>query len=339
MKYAILEGEQNVKWSQAVDEFMVWRQFSDYSARTERNNRSQLNWLPKLRYDIELDDLDHVYFRDFFYELGRTRADSTMNTMQATYSAFFRWLRTEGHMPPEWNPMKGMRYKKVQPKPKRRLSHEEFPAFLDAAPDPRHRIVVALGLYLMLRDSELRPLTVGDVDLQEGYIKVSIPKTKGYDEMPITADLDEELRLWLSHYAESLGTPLRDQYYLVPGVRAVKGKWATYEYYPMGQIAKTSTMIERVMVAYGWEDHKGHKLHALRRSGARQMYDRLASEGAGIDAAMEVTQASLHHRSRSMTEHYLGLEGSRAKRDKLLRGAHLFTPPTSDNVIPIRRIG
>jgi putative transposase len=42
------------------------------------------------------------------------------------------------------------------------------------------------------------------VHLAEGLISVRIPKTKQIDSMPISPELDAELRRWLTYYAEAL---------------------------------------------------------------------------------------------------------------------------------------
>lgn len=72
-------------------------------------------------------------------------------------------------------------------------------------------------------------------------------------------------------------------------------------------------------------------MHTLRRSAARALFDRLATEG--YDGALRLVQAMLHHAQSSTTEHYLGLTLDKKRRDDIIRGESMYPAWTAASKI------
>jgi integrase len=95
--------------------------------------------------------------------------------------------------------------------------------------------------------------------------------------------------------------------------------------------------VQKAQRSIGWEveanDREG--VHTLRRSGARALYEELvAGDHEARDEAIGMVQAMLHHKTRAQTEHYIGLEAAREKRDKVFKGKQMFSTP-ADNVVAL----
>jgi len=226
---------------------------------------------------------------------------------------------------------------------------QDFPRLLDACTNPQQRIIVALGLYLFLRASEVRELRIGSVNLDRGEVLVYQPKTSRYDEMPICAELDTELRRWLTWYAQDAGPvhgPLDPEWFLVPArmpmtLENPEGGRGNGRPVPRGEgsvnphkrVGTPHRAVQKALNAIGWRvegDREG--CHTLRRSGARALFDTLVESGEVRDGVLRVVSAMLHHKSTSMTEHYLGLEADVEKRNDMFKNRQMFATPTTNVV-------
>jgi integrase len=275
----------------------------------------------------------------------------SLNSHKESLDAFIGWAVANRYLPADRNPMAGRRKFKAVPKDRLLIPASDFPRLLDCAPHPRDRIVVALGLYLFPRQSEIRSMRIKDVDLERGYAHMKNHKSSSVDDMPICVELDEEVRRWLRFYAGMV--PLHPNHHLVPAkpTRLVAG-WAppgerrrvelSAQLDPNKPMAELHDAVQRTLEAAGYSVRDGDDRsnyegsHTLRRSGARALYDRLLDDGH--DGAIRVVQAMLHHASVSMTEHYLGMKLDQARRDKLLKGQRMFAAP-SENVVRLVREG
>lgn len=324
----------DIKIGDIIPDYLQWRKRQGFAANTTRNDESALGYLTKtLSPERLVRDIYPSDISDVLDACLMKRSPASVNAVHATLSGFFQWCRANQIIKPDHNPMLGVRYKKVAVKERNRLRVDEFPAFLDAAPDPRHRMMAALGIYLFLRSSEAISLRVKDVDLIAGTIAVTIHKTNDFDRMPISAELDIELRRWLTHYRHVMGN-LDPNWKLIPPV--ARGFRDSDCYNPEGKISKPEDIIKRCLDAYGWEDTYWEGMHCLRRSGARAWFDTLVE--MGTDGALRLVQTQLHHRSVTMTERYLGLSGDRINRDKRLKGQAMFPASTQENVVPLKRV-
>lgn len=319
----------------AETEYVHWRITQGFARATVRNDRSAIKIMrDTLGDDYLIADIDDRSFIKTLERASITRSAASVNMVQSCLSAFFKWCRMRKYMGIDVDPLMGSRYKRVPKKERRRLSIHEFPAFLDCATDPRDRATLSLGLYLFLRSSEIVSLRVRDVNLNEGNVGVTVHKTGDYDIMPISKELDRELRRWFVAYAELAG-PLKPDWHLVPA-KYQKG-FGTLGLNPTAKISRPEEIVKKNLTAYGWEDTHWQGFHLLRSSGARAWFDELNEQT--IDGGLKIVQAHLHHSSVVMTERYLGLTADRVKRDRLLRGEEMFPSLSAPNVISISKTG
>ena len=274
------------------------------------------------------------------------RKPNTVNNRMSQLSTFSKWLVANRYTPANF--CATTRMIPVPPKAKLRVPVTDFQRLLDVADRPDRRITVALGLYLFLRSGEIRTLRVGDVRLGEGVVDVVIHKTNQIDEMPICWELDQELRRWLVAYAEDIGRPLHRDDFLVPAHKRFPG-WLdrpiSGNFQPDRMVLRPYDHVQDVLNAAGYPTTEngrktGEGVHTLRRSGARALYDALVDgrlgDAAARDDALRQTMTMLHHSSIQITEHYVGLERDRQKRDRTIKGAR-FLPETA-NVVELRKV-
>jgi integrase len=219
-------------------------------------------------------------------------------------------------------------------------------AMLEGAPDPRDRAVLAVAMNTGLRAAEISRLRVGDLNLSAGDLRVWVSKSQVEDLMPVTADLDQEMRRWLCHYAAVLGRPTQASDHLLPVALGPRYRWRTLSdgareryqvdagYDPTLGAKKLERVVQRVLHAQGLETrHEG--IHTIRRAVARAFYESVRTEGH--EFAIRQVMVLLHHSNQSTTERYLGLSAEKEARDLSLRGKSFLGPDLGSNVIPLRR--
>jgi integrase len=321
--------------SQAVSQFIAWREAEGFSTRTAELNKAHLYRIIEIIGDIQVQDFNATAFdKVMSNESRRGLSPNSLNAIQSTTMAFTKWAHARDVMPPLVSPVSGRRYRKVPPKDKTMLALSQFPVILNAAPNPRDRILIAIALYTMARQSELVTLRIKDVDLESGYVYMRIHKANKDDKMPISAELDAELRTWFKIYAEECG-PLQGDWYLIPARK--KASFDTMELCPKKMISKSQPIVQRALKNMGiTPKYYQDGMHLLRRSSARRLYDELVS--MGYDGAMRQVQTWLHHESVLTTEKYLGLTVDRDTRDKSVRGNPMFPSLKADNVVELEAI-
>lgn len=287
--------------------------------------------------DRRLNLIREEHITKFFLKAGETRSGRSMNTTHSIVNAFFNYCVNSGRLKPAQNPMFGRRPPKFEKKEGVRIPVHEWPRLLSGAEtrDVRDRAVVAVGLYTLLRDQEMASLSVRDVNLGSGQIRARITKSNTTDLVAISADLDYELRNWLSHYQSMVG-PLQPDMLLLPnrkmdldrGYRGRLMSTGRITYLPYEPIPKCAKIVNPIFREMGYKTHDsdGNSLnlgaHTLRRSGARAYYDYFVSQGRAD--ALRVVQTMLHHENAEMTQHYIGLREDRQTRDQLVRGVTIF---------------
>ena len=317
--------------------YLVSRREQGYAETTTRNTGRALRVL-----DLRLDtDIASVTSADIDRILGAyriTHAASTMNLTVAELRGFFKWAEQQDLIPYGSSPMRHRRAYAEAKHERMRVPADQFAGLIDSAQNPRDRIVVALGLYLLLRAGEIALLTVGDVNLTEFTITVLVPKSAKSDTMPICHELADELRIWFTAYGKGMGRELHGGDYLVPSRLPPTlescgdhGKWVMVQYdqyVPSRPYSTPHKAVQGALALSGYATHdpdgqtKREGVHTLRRSAARALFDRLSVDG--VDSALRIVQSMLHHSSVSTTERYIGLDGDRVKRDSILRGERMF---------------
>lgn len=336
----------------AVDDFMVLRASQDFSKRTLANERTVLKRLLAVSGNVWCHSISDRHVTRYFEEAGKTRSSSSLQLDHTVLNQFFAWMRHTRRMPLDVDPMVGRRRPKARKKERDRISVTEFPRLLEIAEkrDPRDRMIVAVLVYTLVRERECADIRLRDVDLAGGWLRVRITKTGQEDNMPICAELDSELRRWLSFYAAEVGRPLLPSDYLVPrrystsilrgGNDANRGHITGHEmlYAPERPIARLGNAVRLVLEDFGFSmtDHNGVRkmegAHTIRRSGARALFDRLAADG--YDHSLRIVQSVLHHASVTQTEKYIGVTADKRSRDDIIRGKVMY-PHDKTNVVQL----
>jgi len=343
-----------VRLSEAIVEYQTFRTSQRFAKNTIRAERQALDLLLSEVGNIQMKHLDARHGEAYVAALlSKGFKPGTVNLYRGAFRRFAAWCHTRRYLPGGNNPLGTTRNLADHAPPRRRIPVTEFPRLLEACEHPQERIIVALGLYLFLRASEVSAIDVEHVHLAEGAILVFQPKTGRWDEMPICAELDTELRRWLTWYAQDQAPgrgALLPHWPLVPARTRTQmwndgsGKNGGRPIVPRhGQMNPTSRSkqlqgkVQKALREIGWEvtadDREG--VHTLRRSGARALYETLvAGDHEARDEAVGMVQSMLHHKTRAQTEHYIGLEAAREKRDKVFRGRAMFPTP-ADNVVDL----
>lgn len=202
--------------------------------------------------------------------------------------------------------------------------------------------MLALAANTGLRASDVTGLRLQDVDLERGELRVHVHKTGRLDHLPITADLDRELRRWLGWFTARMayiGQPMEGSFLLFPalGHRNVRRNgvmqfWGDPQ--PHARLAHPARVVQRALQRIGIEDTTFCGFHTIRRSTARLMFDSLSQNN--YDNALRLTASLLGHRATATTERYLGIDQDREKRNEFLRGRSLLGQ-SGANVTPIRK--
>jgi integrase len=333
-------------FNQASEEFLEWSKARGRRPNTLRRRYYELKKVSDILGNPRLDKITTRDMDGVFAKLSESRAEGGINCVLGTCRVFFEWCRNRKLVSKEWNPIADLEFLTIREKPRPRVPVTQFPAMLDAARHPRDRCLIAAGLYLFLRQSEIRTLKVGDVNLDSGEVNVQIWKTGQSDIMPISLEMDRELRKWLTFYGERMGQKPEADWLLFPYkgssglLQGENGRFTKrpeiddilYPYKPMFRIEEIA---KHSLKALGWEmyDVDGRPMqlgmHVLRRSAARAAFDELTARG--YDGALKMVQTWLHHKNASMTEHYLGLTLDKERRNKDYKGTLLY-PSIAESV-------
>lgn len=336
--------------SDAIDEFDRHRKSQDFSKSTLSNHRGTLKKFLAVNGNIWCNAITDKHVTRFFEEISKTKQPQSMRNDHTALSVFFEYARYKGYMSLDVNPLWGRRKPAKVKRERNRLHVSRFASFLDAAEQrcERDRAAMSVVLYTLMRDSEIVDLRLWDLDLEAGYIKARIFKTKQEDRVPICAELDKELRRWLIYYTEQVGV-LKPHYYLLPSrsTRGVQGAGGVIESIiqtrleperPIGALGRLAREA-LIKIDFPVEDGNGKPLyegaHTIRRSGARALFDQLVADG--YDRALRIVQSMLHHASSAQSEEYLGITADRRSRDDILRGQVMYA--LGGDVIELRRSG
>ena len=113
------------------------------------------------------------------------------------------------------------RYRTPSPIEREALSREELRQLFDAMDSIRNLLLGFTAAETGFRNSDLRELTIEDVDFEELEIHASNPKNGRPYEAPISKDLAFELKQWIDHHRLAY-TTASDSPYLFPGEQSAK---------------------------------------------------------------------------------------------------------------------
>lgn len=323
--------------SQAGDEWLAHMEATGLSGPRLRALRYTVQQLIDANQDIQMRSIQPKHIDR--WRTGHSWSPSTYNRKLGEMRQFLAWCRQRGYLPASDSLMYGWRPMKRVGRHRLRIPQDQWDRLLDAAIHPRDRALVACGLYLMARVSELRSIRVRDLDLAEGEVKITRHKTRRVDTMPICMELDGELRRWLVWYQAN--ATVGPASFLLPArlavgflYRGTLGHAAplneSWPVVPSRPITDPSHDVQRVLKAAGY-DTSWEGGHTLRRSAARAYYDELAAHGH--DGALRQVQTMLDHTNSQITEAYLGTDRDKAERSRSLRGKMMFAPKPAANVI------
>jgi integrase len=335
--------------SDCVDEWIAMRKVT-YAKNTAKANEQALRRFLSVVGNLQMRHLGPEHGERYqSWMIAKGLAPNSVNNAMSSLAAFTSWCAARKYVSRGTTLTSTTRMLTAPVPPRLRIKARDFPRVLDACPRPDIRAMMALGFYLFLRAGEMRNLRVGDVDLDAGKVLVFQQKTQRYDEMPLCLELEQELRAWLTIYADDIretAGPLRHTHYLIPAHRST-GWWdmekMARRYQPDRPICQPTRFIHEVLEACGYptRDANGKSnregMHTLRRSGARAYYEEMVNSGAVRDDVLRQVMAMLHHKSVTVTERYLGLEADIEKRDIRLRGQRMFASNMPENVIQLER--
>lgn len=340
-----------LRLSDAIEDFLQFRTMNNKAKGTLKQDRSVLTKFLTVNGNIYCHNITSRHVTLHMQEAGKTKQPASLRNDHNSLAAFFGYCRHMRYMPPDSNPLYGRDLPPAAKRERERLHITQFPTLLDAAErrSDRDRMLVAILIYLMVRDNEAAAIRIRDVDLEAGYITIRVSKKKGVyeDRMPISTELDRELRRWLTIYTTAVG-PLDPNYFLLPArdtkpiFDAESGKIVGQEsraYKAQESIGRTGRIVNPILESIGFPvvdrfgRRSGEGSHTIRRSGARAYFDVLVANS--YDGALRVVQAMLHHESLIQTEHYIGITADRRTRDELIRGQFMFT--AGSNVVPLKQ--
>lgn len=324
----------NQRLSDAIEEFGAYIK-SAYAPGSAKQLRHTADRLLTEIGNIWVKNITPRHVDDFLVAMTTTGVSAaTMNNHVSRLRVFFDFCRRRRWAPTMWDPVGHRRRLKGVPGKKLRIPADRFEELLDSADNLRDRVAWAVGLYLLLRRSEMMSLRVGDVHLDRGEVDVVVWKTAQRDVMPISTELDIELRNWLATYAEYMQQPLKAEWKLIPSRPAGSHNrrdpqtgrllpWTgPLKLVPENAPTNLDLCLKRTLQRMGYEDMGGVGLHTLRRSGARARFDVLQEQG--YDGALRQVAALLHHSTTANTENYLGLELDVKNRDEAIRGNIMY---------------
>lgn len=321
---------RNVKLSEAIEMNMAHLIAKGMAPNTIKNGHHALNRAVRLWGDIYVCNIKPVHIDRLF--ASAAWAPNTRNMYLGVIRRFFAWARNEQMMARDYDPTFGWTNAKRVIAKRLRVPQEEFQDLLDATEHPRDRAYIALGLMLMLRSSEIVSLKIGDISFGDGTIAIYRHKTKQADEMPIDQVLREELVAWLNYYREEQGE-LRPDWYLIPAKESPSCDWDVEagRLLPVeGQVTRLKPehylhapyMIpQKALAKLGYETFREGG-HTLRRSAARAMADNLRAQGA--DSALLDVAGWLGHSDVRVTQHYIGWDIQRERRNASVQDKPLF---------------
>jgi integrase len=330
----------SIRLTEARERYIRHLRAQNLSERTVKNHQQVIGRGIALWGDIMLASITPVHIDDLFAHYGWK--SSTRNLYLTYLQALFKWARAHKWMAKDSCPTDGWHATKIPRVRRTRVPVSEFAELLDSTEHPRDRAVIALGLFTFMRGGEMSTLRVSDLDLDDNRLVIYRHKTKDPDTLPVSAELHEEMVRWLNWYRADQGA-------LRPGWHLVPAKHPSHTYYdpatrqiavdhtvlahlrPNSPLQRPYTVVQRALAALGYETYWEGE-HTLRRSGARARADALRADLNRDSALMEVA-SMLGHSSTKITEHYIGWELERDRRNESIAGKPMFPAMHTDHTV------
>lgn len=334
---------EKIRLSDAIEDYTAHLRARGAAPRTVKCHRAPLNRALELWGNIYVQSItpNHIDILFSQSEWGPSTRNLYLSVLRG---GFFRWCVRQGYLPRYYDPTDGWTNAKVERGQLLWIGVEEFNDLLEACDNARDRAVCALGLFTFCRGSEISHLRVADLDFDHHTISIYRTKTKEWDLLPMSIELEREMRRWLEAYEQEVGEPVQSDWFLVPArgplpmsfdheLRKLQPTGEPAKLRPTKRLGKPYDCVKRPLARIG-HNEKGNGAHTLRRSGARALFDRLRNDG--YDGALRRTAAMLGHKQVSMTERYLGLQLEKQQRNELLAGQVMF--PAMVGTGTIRRL-
>jgi integrase len=329
----------------AVAEYVEMRYAQSQSRPNERSLNSLFRRFAARVGDCHTSTLRAGHIEDFFYGKGGLHegaGPTTLANYRVMMKGFLRHCdRREWLSRPVDQLIAGLREKSTQSNRNRyRMTRAELRRLLDAAEFPRDRALIAFVANTGLRISEAIRMRVRDVSFGKGELYVYLVKTKEEVTVPLSLDLERELRSWLTTYTEAVGKLSRTHYLFpvcfrhtfMPGHAQVRNPERVLN--PEGMISHPQPIIKEIAALADIELDPGDAWHTIRRSFARILYE--DARAHGHDNALRIVQAALNHKEASTTERYLGLDIERQRYADMIRGKLFLTADVEpDKIIPL----
>lgn len=324
-----------IRISEATDGYINHCRMRKQAENTIRTKRTVLGFALDIWGNIQVQNLEARHI-DVFFSAHPEWAPRTTNLYAQTLRSFFKWCRLNRHLPRDEDPMEIWSNVPDDGRERFYIPADRFADLLEVAEQnhPLDRWVIALGLYTLMRGSEIRTLRVDalvNVGSDNPMLRIYRHKTKDHDVIPIPGELGEEAARWFRWLRSSHGIE-QPSWFLVPQrvfrARAwneEKGRWlfATGDHGvdPAKQFRNNYLPVQRAVAALGMDGTRVG-VHTLRASAARHLFNELSS--MGYDGALRRVQSLLGHKKAATTETYLGLSLEREARNKQFSGKLMF---------------
>lgn len=331
----------------ALTEYLLTR--THCAPNTQLNDASVLWIFVRYLGGIQIGHVTAQHVERYFFQgPPKDHLPSSYNKARQRVEGFLKFCETRGWV--RRSLLHNVARRRVVQRDRLRISPSQMLDLLETTPCPRDRCMLAVGINLALRASEITSLRVGDVNLANGDLHVVISKSALEDHMPISAELDVELRRWLTIYAEDVRVQrhqaLKAEDFLFPSREPSRIVWTGKStqarmpgpWRPGIRMTHPARVVQLGLARIGVQIGAGEGFHTLRRSAGRAFFDAVSNEGH--DHALRMTMSFLHHKSSATTELYLGLRHEQVKRDEMLRGKPFLSRLVAGGeVVRLRPVG
>lgn len=321
-----------IRISEAAEGYISHCRMRKQAYNTVRTKQTVLGFALDAWGNIQVQNIQARHIDVFFST--HDWAPKTTNLYAQVLRGFFKWCRLNRHLPRDEDPMEIWSNVPDDGRERFYIPGDRFGDLLDAADHPLDRWVIALGLYTLMRGSEIRTLRV---DALEGrgtdnpLIRIFRHKTKDHDVMPVSLELVEESERWFRWLRQDKGIE-QPSWFLVPQRlhrarvwNAEKGRYlfATGDHGvdPNKPFRNNYLPVQRAVARLGMDGTRVG-VHTLRASAARHLFTELSN--MGYDGALRRVSSLLGHKNTTTTERYLGLSLERSSRNQQFSGNRMF---------------